>query len=195
MYAAIADPYCYPGTSVLKNRLGLREQARLDAYEKEVTSTRADADMPAGRLSYRHYRAIHRHLFQDVYPWAGRVRTVRISKGGGNAFCYPEHIDREMKRLFVDLKKQRFLRRLSVPEFAEGAAHLLAEVNAIHPFREGNGRTQLSFLKILADRAGHPMAWSVAAHASILSATVRSFGGDEGPLASIIRGLVRDRRR
>jgi len=188
-YAAIADPYCYPGTTVLKNRLGLRDQARLDAFEKEVTSTRADEDVPAGRLSYRHYRAVHRHLFQDVYSWAGRVRTVRISKGG-NAFCYPEHIDREM-RLFADLKKRKFLRAVSVAEFAEAAAHLLAEVNAIHPFREGNGRTQLSFLKILAERAGHPLAWSIAAPAAILNATVRSFGGDERPLAHIIRGLVR----
>jgi cell filamentation protein len=99
-----------------------------------------------------------------------------------------------MKRLFADLKKRKFLRGISVAEFAAGAAHLLAEVNAIHPFREGNGRTQLSFLKILAERAGHPVAWSVAAHAAILNATVRSFGGDERPLAHIIRGLVRHRR-
>ena len=63
MYAAIADPYCYLGTTVLKNRLELRDQARLDAFEKEVTSIRADEEVPAGRLSYRHYRAIHRHLF------------------------------------------------------------------------------------------------------------------------------------
>jgi cell filamentation protein len=136
MYAAIADPYCYPGTTVLKNRLGLRDQARLDAFEKEVTSARADADVPSGRLSYRHYRAIHRHLFQDVYSWAGRIRTVRISKGG-NPFCYPEHIDREMKRLFADLQTWKFLRGLGAAEFAAGAAHFLAEVNAIHPFREG----------------------------------------------------------
>jgi cell filamentation protein len=194
MYAAIADPYCYPGTTVLKNRLGLRDQAGLDAFEKEVTSARADQDVPAGRLSYRHYRAIHQHLFQDVYSWAGRVRTVRISKSG-NAFCYPEHIEREMKQLFSDLKKRRFLRRLGATEFAEGAAHFLAEVNAIHPFREGNGRTQLSFLKILAERAGHPIAWSVAAHAAILNATVRSFGGDERPLSHIILRMIRHRRR
>jgi cell filamentation protein len=194
MYAAIADPYCYSGTTVLKNRLGLRERAKLAAFENEVTSARADQDVPAGRLSYRHYRAIHRHLFQDVYSWAGKVRTVRISKGG-NPFCYPEHIDREMKRLFADLRRRKFLRGVSVAEFANGAAHFLAEVNAIHPFREGNGRTQLSFLKVMADRAGHPMAWSVAAHAEILRATVRSFGGDEQPLAKIIRRLIRNRRR
>lgn len=179
---------------ILKNRLGLRERAKLAAFENEVTSARADQEIPTGRLSYRHYRAIHRHLFQDVYSWAGKVRTVRISKGG-NPFCYPEHIDREMKRLFVDLGRQKFLRGLGVAEFAAGAAHFLAEVNAIHPFREGNGRTQLSFLKVMAERAGHPVVWSVAAHTAILRATVSSFGGDEQPLAKIIRQSIRHRRR
>src|ERR1700694_522861 len=130
MYAAIADPYCYPGTAVLKNRLGLRDQARLDAFEKEVTSARADEDVPPGRLSYRHYRAIHRHLFQDVYSWAGRVRTVRIGKEG-SAFCYPENIEREMDALFADLKRKRFLKDLSREAFAEATAHFLATLNAI----------------------------------------------------------------
>lgn len=102
MYADVPDPYCYPGTTVLINRLGVRDQAKLDAFEAEVTAERATQPLPAGRLGYRHYRAIHRHLFQDVYPWAGKIRKVRISKGG-NVFCYPEHIDREMRQLFRTL--------------------------------------------------------------------------------------------
>jgi cell filamentation protein len=103
MYQAEADPYCYPGTAVLVNRLGLRDQTELDAFEAEITSQRATEPLPAGRLSYRHYRAIHRHLFQDVYPWAGKVRTLRMSKDG-STFCHPEHINREMRRLFADLE-------------------------------------------------------------------------------------------
>jgi cell filamentation protein len=191
MYAAIADPYCViPARS--SSRIGSGCATRPNWTPSRRTSTRADEDLPPGRLGYRHYRAIHRHLFQDLYSWAGRIRNIRIAKGG-NAFCYPEHIDREMKRLFADLKKREFLRGLGVGEFAEGAAYFLAEVNAIHPFREGNGRTQLSFLQILAERAGHSIVWSVAAHAAILNATVRSFGGDERPLARIIRGLARRR--
>jgi cell filamentation protein len=91
--------------------------------------------------SYRHYLAPHRHLFQDVYSWAGRIRTVRIFKQD-SAFCYPEHVDREMRRLFAGLAKQSYLRRLEARPFAGKAGHLLAELNAVHPFREGNGRTQ-----------------------------------------------------
>jgi cell filamentation protein len=133
MYQAEADPYCYPGTTVLINRLDLRDQADLSAFEAEITSQRATEPLPTGRFGYRHYCAIHRHLFQDVYPWAGRIRTVRISKNE-NTFCYPEHIDREMRQLFADLAKQKHLRGLTAAAFAEKAAHLLAELNAIHRF-------------------------------------------------------------
>jgi cell filamentation protein len=189
MYKAEPDPYCYPGTTILINRLGLRSQVRLEAFEAEVTSERAAQRMPSGRLSYAHYRAIHRHLFQDVYAWAGRIRTVRISKQG-SAFCYPEHIDREMRQLFTRLVRQRYLRGLDAPTFASQAAHFLAELNAIHPFREGNGRTQLSFLIVLAERAGHPLAMERLDPQEMLDATIASFGGNERRLATVIERLL-----
>lgn len=189
MYEAKADPYCYPGTSVLKNRLNLRKQADLAAFEAEITAQRAAEPLPAGRLSYAHYRAIHRHLFQDVYAWAGTIRTVRISKGA-NAFCYPEYIDREMRRLFATLGKRKYFRGLRADEFAGEATHLLAELNAIHPFREGNGRTQLSFLTLLADQAGHPLHLERLDPPQILNAIVKSFGGNEAPLLAVVRRLI-----
>jgi cell filamentation protein len=136
MYRAADDPYCYPGTSVLKNRLDLRSQAELDAFEAFITSQRADEPLPAGRLSYTHYRTVHRHLFQDVYAWAGRIRSVRIAKKG-SMFAYPEHIEREMRRLFRDLADERYFRNLDAAMFARKSAHFLAELNAIHPFSRG----------------------------------------------------------
>jgi len=189
MYAAVPDPYCYPGTTVLINRLGIRDQARLDAFEAEVTAERANQPLPAGRLSYRHYRAIHQHLFQDVYAWAGKPRTVRIAKAG-SMFCHPEHIDREMRNLFVKLARRNHLRGLEPGEFATQAAHFLAQLNAIHPFREGNGRTQLSFLVLLAQRAGHPLSPVRLDPPAMLAAMVRSFAGDEEPLAQMILCLT-----
>jgi cell filamentation protein len=149
MYRAAPDPYCYPGTTVLINRLGTADQSILEAFEAEMTSQRAAEPLPTGRLSYSHYRSIHRHFFQDVYSWAGRIRTVRMSKGSSE-FCYPENIDREMRRLFAGLTAEKYFRGLDALQFAESAAHLLTELNAIHPFREGNGRMQLTFLAILA---------------------------------------------
>jgi cell filamentation protein len=106
MYDAVEDPYCYPGTTVLKNKLKLKTQSELNSFEAEITSQRAEEPLPAGKLTYPHYRAIHKHLFQDVYDWARKVRTVRISKGG-SMFCYPESIDREMSKLFGTLAGQK----------------------------------------------------------------------------------------
>ena len=136
MYEAIDDPYCYPGTTVLKKKLGLRKQDDLDNFEAEISLQRSAEPLPAGKLTYPHYCAIHRHLFQDVYTWAGKPRTVRVAKGG-SMFCYPESIDREAKKLFRQLAEAKHYKGLSSEDFAKEAAHFLAELNAIHPFREG----------------------------------------------------------
>lgn len=189
MYESTADPYCYPGTTVLKNLADIRDQATLDAFEDDMASQRAEEPSPAGRLSVSHYKALHHHLFQDVYPWAGRFRTVRISKGG-SMFCYPENIAGEMRRLFVDLRRDAFLQRTTADAFAPRAAHFLAELNAVHPFREGNGRTQLAYLTLLAEKAGHPIDLERLDPRSILNATIASFQGDESPLAEVIRGII-----
>jgi cell filamentation protein len=189
MYEAEADPYCYPGTTILINRAGLRDQAALSEFEAEMVSQRFREPLPTGRLTVRHYCAIHRHLFQDVYAWAGRFRAVRIAKQG-SAFCYPEHIDREMQQLFADLARQRKFRGLKSGDFAERAAHFLAELNAIHPFREGNGRAQLSFLVALAHQAGHPLDEERLEPAEMLRAIIQSFSGNEQPLAASIRRLM-----
>ena len=189
MYEAEADPYCYPGTTVLINKLDLRNQAELEAFEAEITAQRAAEPLPAGNLTFGQYRAIHRHLFQDVYAWAGELRIVRMSKEG-SAFCYPEHIDREMRRLFAGLSMERHFRGLDAETFARKAAHFVAELNAIHPFREGNGRTQLSFLTLLAELAGHPLQLERLDPKTILDATIASFAGDEAPLTKAIRDII-----
>jgi cell filamentation protein len=189
MYEVHDDTYCYPGTTILKNLLDLKERAELDAFEAEITNQRALEPLPDGLLDSSHYKAIHRHLFQDVYSWAGTARTVRISKGG-NAFCFPEYIDREMTKLFAELAQKTHLANLDEASFAKEAAHFLAEINAIHPFREGNGRVQLSFLTLLAQQAGHPLALEALDPEQILAATIASFDGDETPLAAVIKGLV-----
>ena len=189
MYDSAPDPYCYPDTTVLKNRANIRDQITLDAFEDDAATQRAEEPCPTGRLSVSHYRAIHRQLFQDIYTWAGRFRSVRISKGG-SMFCYPEHIAAEMRRLFAGLRTERHLAGATADEFAQKAAHFLAELNAIHPFREGNGRTQLAYLTLLAEQANHPLNLERMEPTAILNAMIASFGGDEAQLAQLIRGIV-----
>lgn len=190
MYDAINDPYTYKNSTVLINKLDLREQAELDAFEAEISSARADEPLPDGNLDFAHYKAVHYQLFQDVYEWAGKVRTVRIFKGG-NPFCFPENIESQATKLFAKLQTDRFLQNLGGSAFADKAAHFLAELNAVHAFREGNGRSQLTFFVRLADYAGHPIDLDKLDPDKMLDAMIVSFDGDETQLANIIKGLIR----
>ena len=156
-YTASQDPYCYPHTTVLRNRLGFRTQAELDNHEALATASRFADPFPAGTFDIAHYRAIHKHLFHDVFDWAGEYRTERIGKGG-SMFCYPEYIASEMNSLFAKLGQRLLDVPMTRAEYAKKASLFLADLNAIHPFREGNGRAQLAYLTLLSAHAGHPPA-------------------------------------
>lgn len=182
MYDAVADPYCYAGTTVLKNIPGIRDQNDLERFEAIATAQRAEEPLPNGRLSITHYKAVHRHLFQDVYRWAGRFRTVRIAKDG-SMFCYPENIGREMRLLFSNLKEKRYLQNLPRDRFVAEGTSFLSTLNAIHPFREGNGRTQTTFFALVAYQAGHPLDLERLDAGRFLNAMIESFQANETPLA------------
>lgn len=189
MYDAFDDPYCYPGSDVLRNRLGLTNATDLEAFETEITAARAAEPLPNGRFGVAHYQAIHRHLFQDVYPWAGKFRTVRIAKGG-NSFCYPEYIKSEMDKLFAQLLANKWPKDRDRERFIEGATAFLADLNQIHPFREGNGRTQLAFMAALSDRAGHPLTFEGLDPAAMLDAMIASFHGQTEALRRLLLELT-----
>jgi len=181
----MADPYVYPGTSVLINKEDIRDQDELDAFERIMTANRMET-LPTGiKLTRGGYKKIHFHIFQDVYDWAGQERSVDIAKG--DWFCRAQYIGRELARRFTILRKEDGLRGLTPERFAERAAEHVAEINAIHPFREGNGRTQRAFLQILGERAGHPIDLSRIDPGPWFEASVRSFRhGDYAPLRDVI---------
>lgn len=189
MYEAEEDPGYYPGTSVLINLLDIHDADELAAFEAEIVSARGEEVLPAGNLDLAHYKAVHAHLFGDVYPWAGECRTIRTGKGG-NWFCYPENIDQQLDVLFAQLEADAFLEGRTAQTFAEGAAAFLAYLNAIHPFREGNGRSQLAFLALVAANAGYQIVYEQMDPTMMLSAMIASFHGDEAPLAALIEELT-----
>lgn len=189
MYDVGPDPYCYPGTTVLRNKLELADQADLDDFEADAVTQRGAEPLPGGRLTPSHLRAVHRHLFQDVYRWAGRDRTVRIGKGA-SMFCFPENIRPQLQALFVWLAERDYLAGLDANAFSALGAHFLSELNAIHAFREGNGRAQMAFFAMLADRAGHPIDFSRLEPEPFLAAMIAAFNGDEGDLAEQIRSFI-----
>jgi cell filamentation protein len=154
----MSDPaYCYPPDfTVLRNKLGIRDSRELDRWEAEFVIQRIAQGVPTGNFDLAHLKAIHRHLFQDLYEWAGEVRTVEISKGA-HQFQFRRFIETGMTDVHRRLMQRNFLRRLDSAAFASEAANILGDVNYVHPFREGNGRTQLLYLEQLASQAAHPL--------------------------------------
>jgi len=133
--------------------------------------------------------AVHHHLFQDVYEWAGKPRTVRIAKGG-NPFCLPEKIESQANKLFGELKIANFFQDLAPKDFAENAAHFLGELNAIHAFREGNGRSQLAFFDMLATQAGYQLDLHKLDAKKMLEAMIANFDGDDTQLRDLMVELI-----
>jgi cell filamentation protein len=188
-YGSVEDPYCYAGGQILKNKQQLQSADELERFENNMVAIRFAEPLPNGIFDPAHYRAIHHHLFQDVYDWAGQYRTIRIAKRS-SMFCFPEHIAAQMELLFAELQHTPFTGAASRGEFAAAAARFLGELNAIHPFREGNGRTQLTFLFLLGHRAGHRLDMARVRAGPMLAAMVASFGGKLGPLEDEIALLL-----
>ena len=149
------DPYVYPDAPhVLKNKFGIKKADRLDKVERHAVAQRIEEGVPPANFDLNHLRAIHRHLFQDVYTWAGETRTVEIAKDG-DQFHLMAYIETGMADIHGRLVRRKFLEGLNAEAFAREVAEIVGDLNYLHPFREGNGRTQLQYLKQLAKRAGH----------------------------------------
>jgi cell filamentation protein len=179
------DPYTYPGSSVFRNKLGITDAALLDLSERELVLQRVAQGIPGGRFDLAHLRAIHRHLFQDVYEWAGEVRTVEIAKDG-HQFQFRRYIDTGMADVHRRLASANFLRGLSCAAFAAAAGAIMGDVNYVHPFREGNGRAQFFYLEQLAEQARHRLDLSQIDPDRWIAASRAAHGGDYMPMGDEI---------
>ena len=145
--------YCYPPDfKVLKNLGNIRDAETLNHFEALHTESRTNScpfDFP---ITYAGYKSIHHYIFQDVYEWAGQSRKVTIHKG--DSFANWMYVNREMEKRFKLIKQDQKLIINNQSEFSKRAAEHISEINAIHPFREGNGRAQRLLLRNLAYRAG-----------------------------------------
>jgi len=185
------DPYTDPLTGVLRNKLGLSTAGELEAAEREITHAalillrespvRPSYDLP-------HVCAIHRRIFGDIYHWAGKIRTVAIAKG--SLFCLPQYIETSVVEIFRALRGENFLRDLDREAFVARLAYYLGEVNAVHPFREGNGRAQRAFFEQLACDAGFTLAWQHLDAARNIEASAAIMRGDAEPMRKMLDTLV-----
>jgi cell filamentation protein len=156
------DPYVWPGTDCLKNLLGIRDREELHKAEHEVVRARRlqlDTAFLPGDYDTDHLRGFHRYLFQDVYDWAGQFRQGDISKDG-QPFTPGGQLIERLDALFARVAARKLLVGMDWEPFVGGFALVYGDLNAIHPFREGNGRTQRAFLRQLAAHAGWTVDWS-----------------------------------
>lgn len=149
-----ADPDLYPGTNVLRNKLGIKLAETLDRAERLAVTARAAHSVPSGDYDLAHLQAIHHHLFQDIYDWAGEARTLEIAKGG-HQFMFRQYIQGGMADIHRRIVAANYFRGEALAASALQAGRIVGDVNYVHPFREGNGRAQLLYLQQLSNEAGH----------------------------------------
>lgn len=156
--------YFIPGTEVLRNRVGaatpeaLRD-AENDLVEARIIELRESAILLGDRgYGLGFLQAIHRQLFQDVYDWAGDVRTVGIEKGQ-ESFCPPDNIAQAMDHVASEISERKLLLTVAADALPRTVAYLYDYVNFAHPFREGNGRATREFFDLLLSERGVGLDW------------------------------------
>jgi cell filamentation protein len=186
------DPYVYPGTDVLRNLQGIHDGNELEQLEARLTFLRGLqlASGPlAGEYDLAHLQAFHRHLFAGLYEWAGEPRTVVLAKT--DLFCLPEHIESYGTEIFNKLTAEDRLRGLDRELFIDRLAHYLGDVNALHPFRDGNGRAQRAFFTQLAADTGYRLDWQLLDPQRNTDASVAAMQGDEAPMRNLLDEIIK----
>jgi cell filamentation protein len=190
-----SDPYTYPETDVLRNILDIRDPHLFADFEANATAARLaelDAAPHDGSFDTAHLKAIHRHVFQDVYSWAGEFRTVNISKGG-QLFGVAAFLEAALADILRKLSAENYLKKAEAALFAMRAGFYLGEINAVHPFREGNGRAQREFIRDLAVQAGFGIDWGRITRDEMIAASRASFEtGDSSGLGNCVYSCLAD---
>ena len=178
-----ADASTYPGTGVSKNKLGIRDAQELAKKEDKLVSARMHS-IPAGSFDVEHVKAIHRYLFHPLYDWAGEYRSVPLS-AGESRFAQPQYIGSEMEKLLAKVDVREIARK-DGDVFLETLAFYMVELNAIHPFRDGNGRTIRAYAYLLAQECGYHLDFQRVSREDWMDAAIKGFGGDNARLEFLL---------
>lgn len=206
------DKAYYPGTDVLANRFGIRDGALLQKMEYRLVNVREMQVRAApieGQFDLAHLQKIHRHLFQDVYEWAGQLREIDFAKRGQSnnrvtQFMPIVVLDIKAEELGRYLAERNQLKGLTKPEFVKALTEVHTRLNELHPFREGNGRTTRVFLSQLAKEAGYELdltkiektRWNQASQAALNTIDPKNpqlppVLGNQGDMRQIFHEAVR----
>ncbi|MBQ7036036.1 MAG: Fic family protein [Clostridia bacterium] len=176
VYTTTQSIYCYPSSNVLKNKLNIRDNKLLKTAEEEITLIKQMELLKnpiKGNFSKAHLMNIHKFIFEDIYSFAGKIRREQISKAD-TMFYPPNLIDRELDKVFAKIKEKNMLRETDEEKVFDNLAYVMAELNVIHPFREGNGRSIREFIRLMAKRMGYDLNWGNVDKEELLEALIMS---------------------
>lgn len=186
-YERTAD-YCYKGTDVLINKLNITNDEDLFNAERELVSLRTyelNEKPLKGNFDFKYLKDIHKYLFQDVYRWAGDIRNCNIAKQ--DLFCLTEHIESFGNDVFNKLKKEKYFANYDNETTLDKLVELFADINALHPFREGNGRSQRVFIESLAKINGIYLDLTNVSKMDMIVASHDSINGDYTKLKDMFK--------
>lgn len=188
-----ADPYSQDG--VLKNKFGEKDPRKLEILEKRSTIRgwiKLQNELiatPNLKLDASLIKKIHKNLFDDVYDWAGEYRTVNIVKGK-TMFANALYVPATLEDLVTKLNRDITSKSITSNNVGEKLAYYYGELNMIHPFREGNGRTQRIFIEKVADKLGYSLQLEKVDSKKLLEVTIESVNGTGRPLKKVFEEVI-----
>ena len=183
---------CYPDSTVLINKMDIHDQSELDAVEKQITLLRgiqAEQETVFSEPDLGFYKSLHKMLFSDLYDWAGTLRTINISKKG-TVFCRHDELERVGTLKFARLKEQDYLCGMDRETFLSELTELYHELNMLHPFREGNGRTLRLFVALLVRNTDRSIDFARCDSDMLNIATIRAAQGDISILRDVLEEMI-----
>ncbi len=175
---AITDG-CYENTTCLINKFDIRDEDKLKKVEADITFAKAtilESNPISDKFDLEHYKAIHRFLFEDIYDWAGTFRTVDMAKKG-TSFCSEDQLEDVARNCFDRLAENNLFSDLDRDEFVDAVVDFYCVTNMLHPFREGNGRTQRIFISQLIHHNGYDFDFSDIDSDDLMIATIQAANG------------------
>jgi len=183
---------CYPNTTVLINKLNIQDEKTLEDFETYIFLLKAtilEKTEISSNFDFNHYKSINKFLFEDLYEWAGEIRTINLSKKG-TIFCQVDKIEDCAERIFERLKEMNYFKELPYDEYINEIVDFYCSTNNLHPFREGNGRTQRVFLTQLVKYAGHTINFSKTDPDLFMIATIQSANGITDLLTKLFTEII-----
>lgn len=186
---------CYEGTSCLINKFDIKDETVLKELETTITLTKITEyflNPLFNTFDVQHYKEIHKYLFGDIYDWAGEYRTVDMSKKG-TIFAEVENIENLMLNCFKRLNDKNLFQGLKFDDFIDEFVDFYCVTNMIHPFREGNGRTQRVFLTQLINENGYDIDFFEIDTDELMIATIQSANGVTDYLKDIFKYAIKNK--